>query len=318
MWSSLETGPKMCSTSAETSPGLALCQHRGSDRRPSSPLPQSSLAHEEKKRGLDVLLLATLFCRQAGWLAERLGFWFLPQPLNAVGPGYFEKATLSFVTWYASSTGSRDPRRCVLTVPYFPKYLGSLAFPTPNPTSIKCSSFHGPDVSPGVAVGGCRHMSSGGISSAGQVALGYQAGRGCGCWWCLGYLPWMAPGLSAIQLGKVPSPLHSRGEVGVPETPAHGAPQGNCQRDRQSGYLKSCFLAGEEQEGICKLRVSVLNDKILSQTLQSAAWAFTIPEKRCQSPAPPRATHALSTRKCCSQKMSLVWSVLLPLKWVMS
>lgn len=58
MWSSPETGPKRCSGSAETSPGLALCQHRGSDCSPPSLLPQLSLAHEEKKRDVLTCLVA--------------------------------------------------------------------------------------------------------------------------------------------------------------------------------------------------------------------------------------------------------------------
>lgn len=58
MWSSAETGPKRCSGSAETSPGLALCQRRGPDCSPPSLLPQLSLAHEEKKRDVLTCLVA--------------------------------------------------------------------------------------------------------------------------------------------------------------------------------------------------------------------------------------------------------------------
>lgn len=145
---------------------------------------------------------------------------------------------------------SRDPRRCVFTTTYFPKCPGPLPFPTPNHTSVKCLSFHGPDVSPGrrmwlLEAVGTPHLE--GWALLGRWPWGTRLERGRGCSRCPGYLPHRGPGLSAILLGMVSSPpLHSHGVVVLPETPPHVVSQGGCQQDRQSGYLKSYFLAWEE------------------------------------------------------------------------
>lgn len=159
VWSSLETVPKQCSASAKTTPGLALCQHRGSGHSPPAPLPLSSLAHDKKKKDLGVSLLENLFCRQAVWLREWLCFWFLPQLLYAAGHSYVEKATLSFVTWHASSKGfSRDPRGCVFT-PCFTKYLWTQGLsPLPAPPVLSVHSSRASVWAQTAACEGCRPL----------------------------------------------------------------------------------------------------------------------------------------------------------------
>lgn len=124
-----------------------------------------------------------------------------------------------------------------------------------------------------MALGDHGHTSSGGVSSAGQVALAYQAGKGL---WLLAVarIPpvdgsW--PEYHPARKGAFSSAPQTRGGGSARDTPPRGVPPGDGQQDRQSGYLKSYFLAGKEQDGICKLGASVLNDKILIQTLKSAA-----------------------------------------------
>lgn len=107
---------------------------------------------------------------------------------------------------------SKDPRRCVFTITYLPKYVGSLPFPSPNHTTIKCLSFHGPHVSPGSRAGG--------VSSAGQVSLGYETEEG----------PWMlvVPGMTPPLEGSWPG-CHPawKGSFSSPPQPWGGW---DCQR----------------------------------------------------------------------------------------
>lgn len=124
-----------------------------------------------------------------------------------------------------------------------------------------------------MALGDQGHTLSGGVSPAGQVALAYQAGRGLWLLAVTGTPPvdgsW--PECRPARKSAFSSSPQPRGGGSARDTPPRWVPLGDGRQDRQSGYLKSYFLAGKEQDGICKLGASVLNEKILSQTLKSAA-----------------------------------------------